>query len=358
MIKARHFRMALLISMIAILLSGCGVLFGPEETLEIDPPPITLGLDDNTEISLNNTSNLPEFGTTVTSQVEVTTVDLTIYFLDSVGDVVPLTLAIPKVEGIGKEVLRYMTVGGPAEAILPQGFKPVLPAGIKFDMNIKAEEKLAIVDFSREFFNYEAKSAADEKKILDAITWSMTEFPTVDQVEIRVNGYPLEAMPTFNTPVIGPLSRADGINLELANNINISSTTPVTLYFSRPSQSFDYLVPVTRLIPKTEDIAKATLEQLIIGPKAGSNLTTELLPTTKILSVKISNDLLVADFDEELLGFNNQISKQLIDMLVWSLTENTAIPTIQIKVKGEIGLLPDNYSQPILKPEIINATIF
>lgn len=360
MLKTQQLRFLLIISLIVTisLLTGCGLLFGPEETMEIDPPPVTLELDSNVVDIVTNPANNSDNETLVSNQEEIVTVNLTIYFFDEKGDVVPLTMSIPKVEGIGKEVLKYMTVGGPAESIIPTGFIPVIPAGTSFDMNIKAEQKLAIIDFSKEFLNYEAKSPAEEKKILDAITWSITEFPTVEQVELRVNGFPLEAMPTWNTPIVGPLSRVDGINLELANNIDVSNTTSVTLYFNRATASFEYLVPVTRLIPKIDDIAKATLEQLIIGPRAGSSLTSSLLPTTKILSVKVSNDLLVADFDDELLGFNNQLTDKLINTLMWSLSENTGVPTIQIKIKGETNSLPDNLAKPILKPETINATLF
>ncbi len=359
MFKNNNYIKVLIVLSFIIIFSGCS-LYGPDtETMQIDPPPATLEMDNgNTSTTIDNTT-LSNNDNTEQSTVQEEKVNLTIYFFDSKGDVVPLSMDLPKVVGIGQEVLDYMTIGGPAENLLPDGFRPVLPEGTKFSINVKKDEKLAIIDFSKEFLNYDAKSPADEKKILDAITWSITEFPTVDRVEIRVNGYPLEAMPTWNTPIIEPLSRTNGINLELANNINIGQTTPVTLYFDRMSGSnFNYLVPVTRLIPKTDNIAKATLEQLISGPKPGTNLTSSLLPSTKVLDVKVSDNLVVADFDDSLLGFDNQISDKLINMIVWSLTENTHIDSIQIKVMGNDELLPKKLSKPIMKPNTINLTIF
>lgn len=345
------------LSMTALLLTGCG-LYGPEETMEIDPPPVTLDLGGDPDITLDVANINPEQNVAEnTFEQDVKKGSFTIYFFDANDDVVPLTLDIPKVEGIGKQVLKYMTIGGPAEGILPAGFRPVIPEGTTLTMTVKLEQKLAIIDFSKEFLTYEAKSPAEEKKILDAITWSMTEFPTIEQVELRVNGYQLDVMPVWQTPIVGPLSRMDGVNLELANNINIGQTTLVTLYFSRATQDHEYLVPVTRLIPKTENVAKATLEQLIIGPKAGSNLVSSLLPTTKILNVEVSDKLLVADFDDEILGYNSQLSDQLINMIVWSLSENTAVPTIQLKIKGDTKLLPEMLSKPIFRPEKINAKI-
>ncbi|MFV9511102.1 GerMN domain-containing protein [Tepidibacillus sp. LV47] len=352
MFKRNKLSLLIILSLAFILLSGCGI-FGPEETSkEIDPPP-ALDVKDNTG-TLDVTTKENEEATTADQKEQV---KFTIYFFDEKGDVVPYTMDIPKVEGIGQEVLKYMTIGGPAEGKIPQGFKPVLPKGTKATMNVKADQKLAIVDFSKEFLSYEAKSAADEKKILDAITWTLTEFPTIDQVEIRVNGYPLESMPTWKTPIVGPLSRADGINLELGNNIKIGQTTPVTLYFYRSTGNKEYLVPVTRMVQKTNDLAKATLEQLVIGPKVGSGLTSPILPSTKILDVKLDRQVVIANFDEQILGPNHELTNRELDILVWSLTENTGAKSIQIKVNGKTEGLKGNLAKPITRPEKINASI-
>ncbi|WP_339059970.1 GerMN domain-containing protein [Tepidibacillus marianensis] len=350
MFKQKLFILIILSLAFTLVLSGCG-LYGPKETSkDIDPPP-ALNATDGTG-TVDATKNENGDATTADQKEQV---KFTIYFFDEKGDVVPLTVDIPKVEGIGQEVLKYMTVGGPAEGKIPQGFKPILPKGTKSSMTVK--EKTAIVNFSKDFLSYEAKSAADEKKILDAITWTLTEFPTVQQVELRVNGYPLESMPAWKTPVVGPLSRADGINMELGNNIKIGQTTPVTLYFYRSMGEKEYLVPVTRMVPENEDVAKATLEQLIIGPKAGTGLVSAILPSTKILDVKMENQLIVANFDDQILGTNKAMSSQELDILVWSLTENTGAKSVQIKVNGKTEALKEIGSKPVSRPEKINASI-
>ena len=351
MFKRNKLFLLFVLSLVIALLSGCGV-FGPEPTSkDIDPPPALDAKDGTGTIDVNATGN----GDATTADQKEETVKFTIYFFDEKGDVVPLTMDIPKVEGIGQEVLKYMMAGGPAEGKIPQGFKPALPKVTKASMTVK--EKTAIIDFSKDFLTYDAKTAADEKKILDALTWTITGFPTVDQVELRVNGYPLEAMPTFKTPIVGPLSRADGINMEIASNVKIGQTTPVTLYFFRSMGNMEYLVPVTRMIPQTDDLAKATLEQLIVGPKSGTDLTSAILPSTKILDVKMENQMVVANFDDQILGMNKQISNQELDILLWSLTENTDAKSVQIKVNGKTEGLKENVAKPVTRPEKINGTI-
>lgn len=360
MVKGNWFKLALIMVVVIFAVSGCN-LYAPEEITEIDPPPISLELDDSDIISevveLNSNDVSIKTNNEISTSEEKEEVKLTIYYFDSNDEVVPLTLDIPKVEGIGQQVLSFMTINGPVEELLPEGFRAVLPEGTTCTLNVKSDQQLAIVDFSNDFLSYEAKSAEQEKKILDAVTWSLTEFPTIERVEIRVNGYNLEEMPVWNTPIIGPLSRTDGINLELSNNISISDTSAVTLYFLRVTENNEYYVPVTRLIPATDDIARATIEQLIIGPQSGSELVSSILPTTNVINVKVSDNLIVADFDEGILGYDNQISNQMVDMIIYSLTESTNISAIQIKIEGETKDLPNEYLVPIICNDEINAKL-
>ena len=138
MLKHKWLGSLLILSLIVVLLSGCG-LYGPEEAMEIDPPPVSLEIEDlNPTIEVTNTEGGNQTSSTSTENASEM-VTLTIYYFDQQGDVVPLPMAIPKVEGIGKEVLRFMTMGGPAEATLPEGFRPVLPAGTVSDMNVLPE---------------------------------------------------------------------------------------------------------------------------------------------------------------------------------------------------------------------------
>ena len=70
---------------------------------------------------------------------------------------------------------------------------------------------MATVDFSKEFKDYQAE---DEMKILQSITWTLTQFDSIEKVKLQMNGHPLEEMPVNGTPISGELSRNDGINLD------------------------------------------------------------------------------------------------------------------------------------------------
>src|SRR5690606_35507681 len=118
---------------------------------------------------------------------------------------------------------------GAGAQTLPPGFVNLLPKGTTIKgIDINPESKVATVDFSKEFNNYDP---ANERKIVEAVTWALTEYANVKEVKIWVEGKPLTEMPQAGLPIDGTLSRAVGINLEKAEDAEFGQTTPVTLYF-------------------------------------------------------------------------------------------------------------------------------
>lgn len=345
MLYRKWIKLAAILTLITLLSAGCG-LFGPKESQPIDPPQAQDGAGAD--------------GTVATTAGNG--VDVTLYLFDEKHNVTPTTLSLPDTESIGKEALEFLVKGGVSEGLLPTGFSGVLPEGTKIlGLNVKKDEKLAIVDFSKEFKNYEAK---DEERMLQAITWTLTEFPTVDKVKLRVEHKDLEIMPVAKTPVDQGLTRAAGINLEASETTNIGNTMPVTVYFqgTNTAGDYSYYVPVTRLVPRSDDVAQTVLNQLIQGPKEGSNLASTLLPSTKLLKVSMTGDKITANFDKTLLGLGGgkQVSSQTVDSIVLSLTENIPSAKVQIMVDGDAKVMMDKTSleKPVSRPTEINRYKF
>ncbi|WNC16661.1 GerMN domain-containing protein [Brevibacillus brevis] len=330
----------------AMLLSGCG-LFGPEkEASSIDAPP-------QSEIA----ADLPNATTPVDGALdkvepaETATAERTVYLQDANGYVVPVSLTLPKEEGVAKQVLSYMVKGGPVESMLPTGFSAVLPQGTEVK-GIVIKNGVATVDFSKEFKTYEQK---DEKRILDAVSRALTEFTNVKTVQIWVNGTPLTEMPAGSTPIT-QLDRGHGVNLELADGAVPGNTSAVTVFFQgQLDDTRTYFVPVTRLIPATSDIAKATVEELIKGPKEGSQLFSSLLRTTRVLDVKQEKDLLTVNLSNDILKYDEgkEASPDALESLVLSLTESTGAPKVQLLVEGK-PLSNADYSKPVSRPVQLN----
>ncbi|WNR45803.1 GerMN domain-containing protein [Paenibacillus roseipurpureus] len=342
--KHQHWiRSAALAGVIVLLTTGCSIL-GTGKKTDIDAPPTT-----DVDAKTTSASVTVDMSDEITSQ-------MTIFVKDAKGFVTPVSIALPKTVSVAKTTLEYMVDGGPETSLLPAGFQGLLPKGTKvISLNIK--DKQATVDFSKEFLTYDVK---DERKLLEAITWNLTNFPTVEKVQLRVDGKDLKEMPKGKTPLDTPLARTMGINLEKAEDAEFGQSTPVTLYFlSKNDQDYKYYVPVTRLVKRTENIAQTVVDQLIKGPDLKKGLGAVFNTGTEVKSIKPTEGLITVDFSNKLLGADQKASGDALQSVILSLTENTAYKQVQIKVDGAVKITStdnQNYSKPVLRPSHINPS--
>ncbi len=347
---SRLFQMLMILSAIIFIATGCSLWKSADTTGgPIDPPPEEMQrwADELTEA---------DDGEVSLSDADGQTMAVTVYVLDPNGYVVPFGIDVPATEGIAREALKYMVRGGPVEALLPEGFAPLLPEGTEvLGMNIKPEKR-AIVDFSESFTHYDPKW---ERKILEAVVYTLTDFDSIDEVQLWVNGRVLKEMPLLGTPLEEYVGRNIGINLESTDGLHLSRSTPVTVYFQ--GETIDhrsYLVPVTRLVPLTEDRGRASMEQLLKGPSSSTLLAPVALPDTRILKLSQQEDIVDVYFADPTLESGEALPASFLQSVVLSLTENTDASRVRIHIDGQtsvIGTDERDYSHPVTRPNRINA---
>lgn len=331
-----------------VLLSGCG-LFGTETQKKIDPPKTVV-------------QNKASKETTATSKEKAEkTVKTELYLIDKNGYVVPQTLDLPKTASVAKQALEYLVANGPVTEMLPNDFRAVLPEDTELSVDI-SKEGVATVNFSKEFKNYQP---ADEMKILQSVTWTLTQFDNVKSVKLKMNGHELTEMPVNGTPISENLSRATGINFDTTDVVDITNTKPVTVYYIGGEEGSYYYVPVTRRVSvKETDNIVAVVNELVKGPSEKSNLVSEFMPDVKLLDApKYEDGKVTLNFNENVYGSFEEkvISQHLLDSLVLSLTEQTGIEKVAIQVKGKAELKNDKgkkLSEPVSRPEKVNTGSF
>jgi len=341
----------------AMFLSGCG-LFGTEKKEQIDPPKEVTITDE--EMEQTEGTNPVDKETTGEEAAVESTLKTELYLMDKNGLVVPQTLDLPKTESVATQALEYLVQNGPVTEMLPNGFKAVLPADTKLSVSVK--EKVATVDFSKEFKDYQAE---DELKILQSITWTLTQFDTIEKVKLQLNGHPLEEMPVNGTPIGEELTRKDGINLDTSHVADITNTKPVTVYYIGGETDSYYFVPVTKRVSnKTENDIDAVISELVKGPNVASNLLNEFNPDVKLLEEpKVEDGKVTLNFNESIYGSFEEkiISKNVLDSLVLSLTEQNGIESVVITVNGKAELMSEDgkkLTEPVTRPENVNTGSF
>lgn len=247
----------------------------------------------------------------------------TLFVEDPQGNVVPWPLALPQTDAPLKQTLQFMAKGGPSQSILPEGFTAVLPAGSEvLGINVIKDQKLAIVDFSAEFTQYDE---GHERSLLEALTWAVTQFPEIELVQLRVEGMPLRKMPKNGTPLEQPLSRAIGINIEKQPEVPWSQAIPVTIY--RPvhhGERIFYFVPTTQMMNRTEPLPNRVLQLLIDG-------------RAKVLAVEQDEESIRVNLDHVLFteGMMETEKTAILQAMALSLGDYTEASKLHLTVGGK-----------------------
>lgn len=278
-----------------------------------------------------------------------------LYLIDANGLVVAQTIEIPGTDSkaVATQALEYLVKEGPITSLLPNGFQAVIPAGTEIiGLNLK-EDGTMIVDVSDEFKNYDAK---DEVKILQAITYTLTQFENVEKVKLWINGHPQDEMPVNGTPIQSGYSRANGINIIDSDAIDLINSKAVTMYYPKEHNNNRYFVPVTKHVENEDDrLFGSIIKSLIEGPSYETNLSHVFNDKTLLKSEpKLKDGVLEVIFSKEILKDADQavISDEVIETLVRTLTEQAAVDAVDIKVENMKMLVNENgeaYDTPVTK---------
>jgi len=331
---------------IPMLISGCG-LFSKSVSEPIDPP--------QTEVieEQEQTSSWLDGTTEGAAQYMV-------YLKDNNGYLAPISLpmAIAEGEEVAVKLLEVMVDQGMYSGSLPVDFRAMIPQGTEVLGYDLSEAGIATVNLSGAFADY---NMMDERSIVEAITWTLTSLDGVNGVEIQVDGEKLNEMPIAQFPLEEALTRAIGINIEIAEGVNYSHAAPVTLYFSaETSNDEQYYVPVTRMIerPSSSSQAIAAIQELIEGPINAKALNPVILPNVQVTGIEEYDGVVHIDLQDDAYEPGMFVPSELLNAVILSVAENTGASSVQVRVNGDVNIFDENnlsYSEPVSKPMHVNA---
>lgn len=130
-----------------------------------------------------------------------------------------------------------------------------------------------------------------------------------------------------------------------------TSTFHATIY---AADADGYLAPMSMDIPFVERTATQTLAYMTKGGPGEQLLPDDfqmLLPEdTEVIGMDIAEGLATIDFSPEFANYEPEVERQLLESIVWTLTEHDNIQTVQIWMDGRplkempVGGLPMSYA--------------
>lgn len=333
-----------------LLLTAC--FQGEQSSIEIDPPENAEAVSESK--GNESTGDLIEAEDEAEEVDEVTeTAARQLYLIDANGLVASQILELPLLESkeVATQVLEYLVKDGPINEVLPNGFRAVIPAGTEIlGLNLQ-EDGTMIVDLSEEFTEYVAD---DELKIVESITFTLTQFESVERVQLWVNGHPLDEMPVNGTPIGKGYSKANGINIIQTDTIDFMDSQAVTMYYPTTHQENRYYVPVTQYVESIDDNKyQSIVDSLLEGPGFNTNIVHVFNGETMLVKEPALKDgVLELVFNEAILQDQEQaiIADEVMETIVRTLTSQESIEAVNIMVENKEKLNNENgeiYSEPV-----------
>lgn len=190
-----------------------------------------------------------------------------------------------------------------------------LIAGPRNGLRRLVESDVQVLDVSRQddtiIVNLSKSPGADLAFYSIALT--LSEFSGVSYVQVQVNGTnigPGEHTGPIQRPILN-VDNPQGLPTEYA-----SGTRFLPLYFLNG----DRYARITRLVPRTNSVAKETVEQLLAGPgQYGDVLTSPIPAGTELLEISKDGSTAVVNLSETFTNASNRDAA--LNALVLSVTE-------------------------------------
>ena len=256
--------------------------------------------------------------------------EVTLYYKDLMGYLVPVNCEIPWEEGIAKATLKQMISSEENDLQAARlGLLTALPEGLEVDMDIIGQ--LARVSLSTECM--QCVDAEEENAMVCAIVSALTEFDSISEVQILVAGEQVEQL-TFGTDVSAPLTRAD-LNLEsVSADMDTAGAGTVQVFFE--SEASGCMVPVTRTVFSNEDVDTAVLE-LLKGPREDSGLAACIPKGVGLISVKQSDGVVTINMSKEFQKVMEQADggAAAVKALVLTCSQFEGVKEVKLQVEGK-----------------------
>lgn len=279
---------------------------------------------------------------------------VTVYYQDADGCIIPMTRWIQSQPGIARAAVS-LAIDSPLtrEETAYYGVYPVIPENTEI-LGIDIRNGTAVIDFSRHLLNY--GTAWSERNIIAAIVYTLTEFETVDDVRILINGYSPGVL-KYGTDLSDVVGRED-LMINAGPSLSASGNEKLDVYFMKQAnERFSYAVPVSLAVDGEADMMPDTFVRLLFGTKPGGGIYTEIPDGADLKSSYVHNGTVYLDFSKEFLDYGGALGEEaILKQITYTLRQCDGIRKINITVEGRSTDLPEGtyISAGLVIPATIN----
>ena len=358
----------ILMTISLVLLAGCAIPTGKdeavkqtttaavEETGSVVPESGKEAAAETTQAVIGDSSPSSSISQAETGAVKIK-LPVTLYYQDGDGYLVPMTRWIENQQGIARAAVSGLIDSAiTREEIQYYGVYPVLPVNTDVQ-GINIKDGTATIDFNKSLLGY--KDQASERNLVASIVYTLTEFSTIDNVRILVNGYPQKIL-QYGTDISEPLSRKN-VSINSAEAVVGNNSAKADIYcFKKANEGFTYLLPVSiEYGAAGEELKPETLVNLLLKEKTDKKLQSEMPADAKLIGSSEGNGILTLNFDTAFIKYGGTAKEEgILKQLAYTMRQKSP-GRIKIQVEGVPAELPEgtDISKGLAIPKTINDYI-
>lgn len=240
---------------------------------------------------------------------------LTLYFADATGRLyVPVQRRAAVADNqVAQAAIREMLAGprnGLGRLLLPDAQL----------IGLQIADGTATVNFDRQ------PTSAGDNRGMYAIVFSLTHLPDIQRVQFQVNGQ------NIGVNGDGPIARPT-LNPVNPDNLpfDVHQTEFLPLYFLSADGQHD--IRIIRMVPKTAQVAEATVRQLLAGPESYGLPLQRVIPQgVELRSIRLASGTITVDFTQPFAQATDRAAA--VRTLTESLTTLNGVSGVSILVEG------------------------
>lgn len=340
-----------------IFLSGCSLLGGKKST---NAEATSKSFEKEEPADEQSSSDMQQAEEKSAEPVKVKDrLDITLYYQDKDGYVIPATRKVEKQEGIAKAALNALVDNAlNREEIEYYGLYPVFPQGTQI-LGMTIKEGIAWVDFNSKLLNY--KSNVEERNIITSIIYTLTEFKTISGVRILINGYTVGKL-EYGTEISDVLDRYNIMINTSEVNVGEAAGKLDAYFFKRVNEEHIFTLPVSFKSMNMEDSDKPEMivELLRDGAKE-EKYFTQIPGETALTNSSLEEKRVVLDFNSGLTSYGGGNTREdgIIKQILYSMKQIKGVEKVKILINGGSKGLPEgtDISKELVVPNEINNVI-
>ncbi len=210
------------------------------------------------------------------------------------------------------------------------GFRGVIPKGCSV-LDVIVGSNLITLNFSKEFLDV---SSDREKKMIEAVVFSVLDYTNLDGVVILVEGEMLNEYPHSKERLDKVLTKNIGINKQY-NIKSRDNLLSVVLYYVVGIDGENYYVPVTKYLNETREKIDIIVEELVNDNINDDGLMSFLNNKLELIEYNETNSVMVLNFNEYLFDYETLVLDEVLYSLSYSVFENYDVNMVMFEVNGE-----------------------